>query len=387
MNQPIAANLERRIKRQWGAEHDFFAVCQPGLERLCAEEMAGLGIEPTAMEHGGLSFSGRLDLVYRLHLHSRLLSRVLLRLKDFRIRNLADFSRKLSALAWEVFLPPGARLKIHSDLGHSHLQHGPTLESHLLRAITERLQSFGLVLPTADDKADIRILLRTQQGRCTVSLDLTGQHLHKRGYRKQPGRAPLRETLAAAFLHYCQYDGSCQLLDPMCGSGTIALEAAQIALKLAPGRAREFVINRLPCHRPATWRHMLKQAQDEAANSLAMPVIARDKASLNLARINAGDLAQYITWQQADFWQVPAPIPPGLMLMNPPYGVRLGSVRQGAALSKQLGKHIKSNYAGWRIGILLYRPEWARHFKLADSKSLVLSHGGLKLTMLCGLQL
>lgn len=389
MNYNLPQNLGRRIKRlAWGREHDFFAVCAPGLEELCAHELAGLGVGPCQMERGGLAFSGRLNLAYELHLHSRLLSRVLLRLKNFRIRNLPDFINKLESIPWEIYLSSQAVIRIKSDLGQTHLQHAPSLEKHLRAAIGNSFCKHGLDAPEFGPDGQVRILLRTHDSRCTISLDLTGPHLHKRGYRKFTGPAPLRETLAAGLLAWCGYQGQLPFLDPMCGAATLPLEAAQIALRMAPGMNRSFSLNLLPCHRPATWRHMLQQAENEKLRALPNPIIAQDKASLALARQNARGLLleDLLSWHRADFWHSPPPVNSGLLLINPPYGVRLGSVRKAAELTRRLAAHIAANYRGWQVGLLLYRPEWGAFFKFDNSKSMVISHGGLRLTMLYGRQ-
>ncbi len=388
MNQP--PNLERRIKRQvWSQEHDFFAVCAPGLEELCAAELASLGIAQCQRESGGLGFRAPFNCAYTLHLQARLLGRLFLRLKSFRIHNLADFITKLNAIAWELYLPARANIKIKSDLGHSHLRHGPSLEGYLMQAIDQRLEAHGLAPALWGQSSGLRLLLRTHEGRCQISLDLSGEHLHKRGYRLASGPAPLRETLAAALLAFCGYQGQLPLLDPMCGSGTVALEAAQIALRMAPGINRGFALHGLACHRQALWGYLCGQARAQARAWLIHPITARDKAPLTAARQNARGLGveASVTFEQADFWQAPAPQgPPGLVVINPPYGVRLGSVRGGARLAARLAGHLARFYRGWQVGILLYRPEWQGFFKLGQPSSLVCSHGGLRLTMLQGWQ-
>ena len=386
---PAAPNLARRIKRiAWAQPHDFFAICSPGLEALCQREMVDLGILDAKVEHGGLHFSARLDAAYVLHLHSRLLSRLLLRLKRFRVRNLTDFIAKLNSIPWEVFIADNVAIRLQSDLSaHSHLRHTPTLEKHLMEAINRRLQSFGLPSARFDQQGEQRLLLRIEESHCVVSLDLSGQHLHKRGYRLNPGRAPLRETLAAGLLAFCGYKGQLPLLDPMCGSGTIPLEAVQIALHMAPGLKRDFSLNHLPCHREATWQHLCKRTKGEEIGILPQPIFGRDQANLNHARQNARvlEVEDKIAWEKADFWQTAAPVgAPGLLVVNPPYGVRLGSVRQGADLSRRLARHLLQNYPGWQVGVVLYRPEWRQYFKLHNMRSMVVGHGGLKLTWLYG---
>ena len=384
----LTVNIARRIKKHvWGQKHSFYANCAPGLEDLCAQELGEMGIEDLALSRGGLAFQGRLDLAYAIHLHSRLINRLLLRLKDFRIHNLKDFTTKLKAIPWELYLPANPFLRLQVDMGQSHLQHSAQLEEVLGAAINQRLAAFNPGAAVFSAQAALKVFLRTHQGRCTVSLDLSGQLMHKRGYRLNGGLAPLRETLAAALLRFCGWRGHSPLLDPMCGSGTLILEAAQIALNMAPGQIRDFSINHLPCHRQATWQHMLRKTRALSRQHVPAPILARDKSPLKIAWNNAkalnSELPAQIDWQQGDFFEYPRPdTPPGLMVINPPYGVRLGSVRQGRALMEKLARRFKEHYAHWSLGIILYRPEWRNFFTGYGMRATIVSHGGLKITML-----
>jgi putative N6-adenine-specific DNA methylase len=397
MDSELSKARARRIKRlAWSGPHQFLAVCQPGLENLCARELNALGVEEFSLINGGaaggVAFSARLDMIYKLHLHSRLTGRFWLRLKEFRVRNLNDFKTKLEAIAWDVFLPLEAIVKLEASLGRSHLRHSQALLAHLREAIDGQRQAHGLQPARYEQNSPLRIFLRTQEGQCSVSLDLSGPNLHKRGYRLLTGKAPLRETAAAALLAFCGYDGQTPFLDPMCGSGVLPLEAAQIARRCPPGLDRQFNLNSLPCHRPAAWQHWRALALAAVLPALPQPVWGHDRAAMDMARQNAKNYEQLrqmelgIQWRQADFWTTPPPAAGGLLAINPPYGVRLGSVRQAKALVMRLGARLRNNFRSWQVGVLLYRPEWQNFFQLTHKKTQTVTWGGLRLTMLSGRQ-
>lgn len=387
-------NLERRVKRQaWAPEHSLFAVTAPGLEPLAAAQLTGLGFRQVQPLPGGVACSHRLDGLYGANLWLRSAGRVLLRLKDFRVHTWEDLPRQAAAIPWEVWLKPGAPLKVLVSLKASNLKHSGRVAEEILAAASARLEGLGLAPPTAappqaSDPA--MVMVRGHERRASISLDSSGAHLHRRGYRLDPGQAPLREDLAAALLLLCGYDGGQALLDPMCGSGTLAMEAGLLARRLPPGLGREFAFQAWPCHRAATWEYLLKTAQKQALPAPPLPIHGRDiqAKALVSAAANArrAGLEGDLILERADFFEAPPPPgPPGLVVVNPPFGKRLGSVRQARAFAQDLGRKLKSDYSGWRVGVVLYRPEWEELLGLRPLARLVAPHGGLTVTMLCGL--
>ncbi|MCA1905352.1 MAG: hypothetical protein LDL11_02025 [Desulfarculus sp.] len=409
---PGAANLERRVKRQaWAPEHDLFAVTAPGLEPVCAHELLNLGAEEARATPGGVLFRGRLDSLYAANLWLRTAGRVLLRLKDFRVRTWEDLLRQAAAVPWEVWLEAGAQVRVRVSLRQSNLRHEGRIAEEVFQAASNRLASLGLKPPRLiggegregeeDDGGDQTegpsaggdqpaqtILVRGVDRRASLSLDGSGAHLHRRGYRLAPGPAPLREDLAAALLILCDYTGDQPLLDPFCGAGTLAIEAGLIARRLAPGLARDFAFSDWPSFREPTWRHLRKQAQAAALPAPPQPIHARDVSApaLEACRANArrAGLEGQVEIQRADFFNADPPPGPGLVVINPPFGHRLGSVRQAADLAKRIGWRLRLAYPGWRVGLVLYRPEWAADLGLAQARTLAAPHGGLKISLLCG---
>ncbi|RJX33974.1 MAG: RNA methyltransferase [Desulfarculus sp.] len=385
-------NLERRCKRQaWAPTHRFFAVTAPGLEPLCAAEMAALGLAGVEPVSGGVHFAGRLEAAYQANLWLRIAGRVLLRLRDFRVRRWEDLERQAASVPWEVWLTPGAPLRVQVALHQSNLKHSGRVEEVVLSAAAARLAELGLDAPTpaaAGDEQAQSLLVRGQERRASLSLDTSGPHLHKRGWRAQGGTAPLREDLAAALLLLCGYDGSLPLLDPLCGAGTLAIEAALLARRLPPGGQRGFAFENWPCHRAAAWQHLKAQAGQGALASAPAAILARDHQArpLALAQENAAlaGVAADVTFNRDDFFTAPPPAGPGLLVMNPPYGKRLGSVRQARDFMDRLGQRLRAAYPGWRCGVVLYRPEWAGLLGLKEEARLAAPFGGLKVTLLCG---
>ncbi len=388
-----ATNLERRVKRQvWALEHDFFAVTAPGLEELCAAELKALGLTQIEPQPGGVAFRGRWECLYLANLWLRTAGRVLLRLKDFRVHNWSDLPRQAMAVPWEVYLPAGGAVRVQVALRESNLKHSGRVAEEILGAAAQRLASLGLEPPVlaegATDEA-LTIMARGAGRRASISLDLTGEHLHRRGYRLDPGQAPLREDLAAALLMLCGYDGQVPLLDPLCGSGTLAIEAGLLARGLAPGLGRAFKVEGLPCHRAPAFAHLQKKAAEKTRAQAPLPIEGRDRSApaLATARANAlrAGLGQDLVFAKADFFKADPPAwGPGLVVINPPYGKRLGSVREAEEFAARLGRRLREAYAGWRCGVVLYLPNWAELLGLKRTSQLVAPHGGLKVTLLAG---
>jgi putative N6-adenine-specific DNA methylase len=389
---PSPINLQRRIKQKvWPHAWPWFAVCKPGVEDICLSELAGLEIENLDPQPGGVGFEGGLEDAYAANMWLRTSSRVLLRVNDFRVRRWDDLVRQASRTTWEYFLQPEGAFTIQVSLTDSNLKHTGQIADVMAQGITRRFKELGLAppLPARPDQSSSQVIMvRGVDRRCTFSLDSSGDNLHKRGYRLASGKAPLREDLAAALLWISGYSGDVPLIDPMCGSGTLAIEAALIARGLPPCLDREFAMHSWPCHREAAYGHLKKTFEANALDRAPARIMASDNQApaLKFARDNAerAGVGADIEIGQQDFFQLTPPDEPGVLVANPPYGKRIGSVRQGERFIQKMGAHLRNNFPGWRVGVVLYQTEWAKYLGLRNTVRTTVPHGGVKVTLLAG---
>jgi putative N6-adenine-specific DNA methylase len=389
--RPVAKKaLKASAKLRW------FAVASPGLETpLCAELAELVEVEDARVVEGGVEFSGALGAGMAANLHSRIATRVLLRVGEVKARDFAPLRRSLAKFPWATFIPCDRALRIDVSTGHCRLYHTGALAEGLELAIKDCVGDLPkrekrpeaqvqVQVQVNEDEDCTRILLRGQDDRFTASIDSSGALLHRRGWRLEAGRAPLRETLAAGVLALCEYDPALPLVDPMCGAGTIAIEAAAMARAIPPGLGRAFAFERWPVHDPKSWQR-LREAIPASSAALA-PIIAsdRDAHAVEVARRNAAraQVVNDVRFAVADFGQGEIPSTPGLLVINPPYGHRLGQRTQALRLARGLGQTLLAHYRGWRAGILCPDPQFvasvaagARRQPLATH---VLRNGGLR---------
>jgi putative N6-adenine-specific DNA methylase len=393
---PPPSSLERRIKRHMHAPvHDWFAPCAPGLEPALAQELAALGaddIQPTA---GGVAFKGKLDVGYAANLWLRTANRVLLRLAAFGARRPEDLFRHAAQLPWELWLSSDVPLRFEVTAFESWLKRDDLIEETLRSAIQKRLAEQQLDTAVAHrapggDADDLqRVLIRIERDRVTLSLDASGDHLHRRGYRQATAKAPLRENLAAGALLLAGYDGTMPLCDPMCGSGTFAIEGALIARRLPPGLDRRFLFERWPSFRAATWEFLKRKAMEASLAQPPAPITARDEnggaVRASLANAERAGVRDSVALSQADFFKEAAPGDmAGLIALNPPYGVRIGDEASTLALFRRMGQKLKQAYPGWRYVILAPSNALTDALGLPVSSRVLIPHGGLKITLVFG---
>jgi putative N6-adenine-specific DNA methylase len=380
----MTSPFEKRIRRHVvGKSHRFFAVTAPGLEPLCLGELESLGLTGAAVE-GGVEFSGRLQAAYRANLCLRTANRILLRMHEFRATNFRALTQEAASVPWELFIAPSAALRIHVTTHHCRLHHSDAIAERVQNAIAERLSKFS----AAEARMPQQIFIRGVDDRFTVSLDSSGENLYRRGIKTHAGTAPLRETLAAAALLLAGYSGEEFLLDPMCGAGTFALEAALMAKHLPPGGHREFAFMAWPGFRPPHW-NFLKRTADAQVTCLSTPrIMASDNdphACRALAEcVGRHGLADAVSVSCRDFFDInPRELTdrPGLVTLNPPYGRRLGSSTQHAVLLRNVFQVLQEKYRGWNAVVIVPHtggkidvpfPAHVQHFV----------HGGLSVNVL-----
>jgi putative N6-adenine-specific DNA methylase len=369
----------------------WFAVASPGLEEpLCAELAALSPIEDPRVVEGGVEFKGGLGAGMAANLHSRIATRILLRMGEEKARDFAPLRRSLAKLPWQNYIPRDRALRIDVSTGHCRLYHTGALAETVELAIADnvgKLPKREKQEQAREDDDCTRILLRGQDDRFTASVDSSGALLHRRGWRLEAGRAPLRETLAAGILALCEYDPALPLVDPMCGAGTIAIEAAAIARKIPPGLGRQFAFERWPALDPQAWQ-LVREALPTGPAAHA-PIFAsdRDPLAVDGARRNAAraQVENDVRFAVATFGQDEIPTPPGLLVINPPYGHRLGEHGQALRLGRDLGQTLLAHYRGWRAGILCPSPQFvaavAAGARRAASKTYALRNGGLRVVL------
>jgi putative N6-adenine-specific DNA methylase len=387
--------LTKRIKRHvTGRVRTFFAATAPELEKLCFQELTAppLCIKNARAIAGGVEFRGRLADAWLANLHLRTANRVLMRITEFRARGFPELERRLPDIPWELYLPPGAEFDLSVSTSRSRLYHKGAVAERFAAGIRKRFEALagGLPDPPADPPLQ-RLFIRAVEDRFTVSIDSSGALLHKRGWKPDVGRAPLRETLAAAALMLGGYDGREPVLDPMAGSGAFSMEAALMASGTPPGLRRDFAFMGWPSYRPRRWGHLRRTAADATAPPPAAPPIhASDRdpemvASLRTAVETAG-LSDYIAVSQRDFFDVRTEDVsggPGLVVLNPPYGIRMGHPAESHALFEAVCDHLGRHFRGWRVAMIAPGRDVARDLPFAATRH-PLFHGGLRLALLTG---
>lgn len=368
----------------------YFVVTAPGFEEITSSEMRRIGLLPKPAarkgrstparpggtpaepgdDSGGVAFDGHPEHLYRANLRLRTASRVLVRLGDFDASAFPELVKKAAVLDWVRYLKPGRPVRLHVTCHKSRLYHTDAVAERVLAAIEKRMGRRSPAVKPADDNpanpAQL-IVVRIADDHCTISIDSSGALLHRRGYRLETAKAPLRETLAAAMLLASGWDLSAPLLDPFCGSGTIAIEAALLAAGRAPGLYRHFAFQDWPFYEPETW-DTVRAAALKAASSAPMPPILasdRDAGAVRIAQANAeraGVLGQIEFSQRAISAIEPAAAAvsagavPGWVVTNPPYGVRVSTGADLRSLYAQFGNVLRARCPGWKVAVLCGDP-------------------------------
>ena len=366
---------------------ELFAICAPGLERLVAGELESLSLTPHATEPGGVSFRGDVDAVYRANLWLRAASRVVVRLGAFRARALGELERRARALAWDRYLPPGAVVRVRATAHKSRLYHTTAIAERVAGAIAARVPgaTFAAAAPQEEppgpsDASRALVIVRVAHDTCLISADTSGELLHWRGYRLRTAKAPMRETLAAAMLLAIGWDGRAPLVDPFCGSGTIAIEAALIARRLPPGARRHFAFETWPDFSAPRWRRLVDAALDAASPAAPAPIQAsdRDAGAIGAARDNAdrAGVAGDITLAQQPLASVTLPREAGWIVTNPPYGVRVSDRAGARDVYAQLGRLLREA-PEWRTAVMLADRSLGSAAGVAWRRVLRTSNGGI----------
>ncbi len=361
----------------------FFATCPRGLEALLADELRAQGAENLAPTYGGVAFSGEFELCYRVNLHSRLASRVLWRIGGGEYDNEEDIYQGALSLDWPSLFGVERTIVVKMTAQKSPLT---SLEFATLRikdAVCDRFRDACGKRPDVDIREPgIRIHAFLTATVCTLYLDTSGASLFKRGLRVQAGAAPINENLAAGMIKLSGWRPGVPLFDPMCGSGTILMEAALIALNIAPGSGRGFGFENLARFDSAAWLPIKAAAAAAQLPATPQPIFGRDMfgSSLADARVNleAAGLDRVIELKQGNVLEVPAPADHGVIVTNPPYGVRIGEQAELLEFYPKLGDWLKRKCAGWNAYILSADMELPKLIRLNATKRTPLFNGALE---------
>lgn len=366
------------------ARQDFeiFLVTAPGFESLLRAEVLDQGFKEPKAVKGGVTIKGGWPEVWRANLEIRGAARILARIAEFRALHLAQLDKRARKVAWDEVLRPDVPFRVEASCKKSRIYHQGAAAQRIETAIREELGA-----PVAAD-AEICVKARIDDDLCTISIDTSGESLHKRGHKQAVAKAPMRENLAALFLRQCGYAGTEPVLDPMCGSGTFVIEAAEIAAGLKPGRSRRFAFELLAGFDATAWQ-TLRVGEGGAGAAGGNPAVRfhgsdHDAGAIRMSRDNAAraGVAEWTEFrQQAVGDLVPPDGIPGLIIVNPPYGARIGDKKRIAALYRALGQAL-SRFKGWRVGLVTNEAALAAATGLPFAPPAgPVSHGGIGVTL------
>lgn len=376
----------------------LFAVTAPGLEPLAAQELTALGLEAKAIV-GGAAFKGQRADVYRANLWLRTASRVLVRAGGTYAATFSELRSKAARLPWERFLKPGQPVSIRATSHKSKLYHTDAVAERVAGAIGDALGQAPTMLRAATAEADEGnaaggepaaelahtqlVVVRLVDDRCTISIDSSGALLHQRGYRLATGKAPLRESLAAGLVLAARWDRTSPFIDPFCGAGTLVIEAARLALNMAPGLDRRFAFMDWPDFDAAVWQAQVSAAA-EAKTTGAAPLLYgydRDAGAVAAAQANAerAGVSAAVHFAQQTISALRAPEGRGWLVTNPPYGVRVTGGADLRDLYAQFGQVLRAQCPGWQVGFLSADAQLARETGLRFDlgRTVDLMNGGL----------
>jgi putative N6-adenine-specific DNA methylase len=361
----------------------FFAPCPRGLATLLADELKALGAKDLAPDDAGCAFTGPFELVYAANLHSRIASRVLWQLAHFPYQKEQDIYDAAKALPWPKWFDVARTIKVELNATRCPLKSIDFVTLRIKDAVCDKFRDVKGARPSvATHHPDVRIHAFLDATHCWLYLDTSGEPLFKRGSRDHVGAAPLKKNLAAGILKLSGWQPGTPLLDPMCGSGTFLVEAAEMALKRAAGRGRSFGFEKLSLFDAKAWEKMKTAATAAESPPTDLKMFGADLYgdALRDARENlaAMGLADCVMLKQANILELPAPAEGGVMVTNPPYGVRIGEQEELRAMYPKLGDALKQKYAGWNCYFFTADTALAKGMRLSPSKKTPLFNGKLE---------
>ena len=391
------------------ARYDAFVITAPGLEPLAAGELRTLGIPNVVVTNGGVTCFATRRALYEANLHLRTATRVVVRAAEFAASTFHELARRAGRVPWEGFVSPNLAVSLSVTCRKSRLYHSGAVAERVAEAILKRvpgarLASGGQISgseegvespdkaleshppPTVPDQQ--LILVRMLHDRCTVSVDSSGALLHRRGYRQAVAKAPIRETLAAAAVMTSGWRAHTPLLDPMCGSGTIPIEAALIARRIPPGLRRRFAFESWPDFDAVEWADVVSIAKAGVLSGSPVRILGsdRDAGAVERASANAerAGVADDVELTRKALSAIDPPDGPGWLVSNPPYGVRVGEVDRLRNLYAQLGNVLRAKCSGWHLALVSADPGLERQLRLPLVPVLRTTNGGIRVRVSVG---
>ena len=363
-------------------EQSFFASCPRGLEPALAAELGELNANDVKAVEGGVGFSGPFTLCYSVNLESRIASRILWRIGGCAYRIEDDIHDAAARLPWPGWFGPERTIRVNVAAIRSPLKSLNFTTLRIKDAVCDAFRAAGQKRPDVDTRdPDVRIHAFLTANDCTFYLDTSGDPLFKRGYRAVTGDAPLKENLAAGILRLTGWTAGTPLLDPMCGSGTFLTEAAMIACNMAPGANRHFGFEKLKNFDRSLWRKLRDRARSrkKTPSDLHIHGSDRDARALKLTRVNLAEIGMEdaVHLRRSDVLDMQAPAPSGIVVANPPYGVRIDEQQGLADFYPRLGDALKKRFSGWSAYILTPDMRIRKLLRLAASKRTPLFNGAL----------
>lgn len=357
---------------------EIFLATAPGLENALYEEVRVKGFKQAKAVKGGVTILGGWPEVWRANLWVRGASRILARIASFQVTHLAQLEACATEIPWLDILDPKYSFRVEVSCSKSRIYHSGAATQRIEKALSKALQT------TPSPNSDITIMGRIDHDICTISIDTSGELLHKRGFRSAINKAPMRDNMAALFLQQCGYRGTESVYDPMCGSGTFVIEAAEIAARLNPGRSRNFAFEKLFTFEPQAWEKM-RSVTRQAETGIRFYGSDRDSGAVRMSKENAAraGINHLAEFKQQTISDISPPIStPGIVILNPPYGKRIGDTHKLRPLYQTLGRVLRENFSGWRVGIITTDKSLAQSTGLPFlPTSAPVQHGGLRVTL------
>ena len=362
----------------------FFATCPRGLEPLLTEDLGAVGACDIKAIPGGVHFKADWRACYAANLHSRIATRILWQVAHGRYGKEDDIYKLALDTSWPKWFAASQTIRVDVTAIKSPLKSLEFITLRIKDAVCDRFRADSGQRPSVDTREpDVRIHGFITAEQCTLYIDTSGAPLYQRGLRQKTVEAPLKENLAAGILRLSGWQPGTPLLDPMCGSGTFLVEAAQMALNIAPGSGgRSFGFQRLRNFRLESWKELLDTAQDAEKPAKLAQIYGSDISPVSvraaLANLDRAGLLPAVSLESGDILERAAPAPEGIMVANPPYGERLSEQEELAAFYPPLGSALKRNFAGWNCYLLTADLRLPKLMSLTPSKKTPLYNGAIE---------